>query len=44
MCVTARTIGEAVPRGAYETLSGQIHEVQPAVIAPVLIEFFGSED
>jgi pimeloyl-ACP methyl ester carboxylesterase len=40
MCVTARTIAESVPNGAYRILPGQTHEVQPAAVAPVLIEFF----
>jgi pimeloyl-ACP methyl ester carboxylesterase len=44
MCVTARTISKAVPSGAYQTLPGQTHDVQPAVIAPALIEFFRSKD
>jgi pimeloyl-ACP methyl ester carboxylesterase len=43
MCVTARTIAEAVPSGAHLTLPDQTHEVQPAAIAPALIEFFRSE-
>ena len=43
MCVTARTIAEAVPSGAHLTLPDQTHEVQPAAIAPALIEFFRSD-
>jgi hypothetical protein len=43
MCATARTIAEAVPSGAHLTLPEQTHEVQPAVIARALIEFFSSE-
>jgi pimeloyl-ACP methyl ester carboxylesterase len=39
MCVTARTIAEAVPSGEHRTLPGQTHQVQPAAIAPALIEF-----
>jgi len=44
MCTTARTIAEAVPSGAYRSLSGQAHEVQQAVLAPALIDFFKSDD
>ncbi|MGA5843628.1 alpha/beta hydrolase, partial [Streptomyces pseudogriseolus] len=28
------------PRGAYRTLEGQTHMVEPDVLAPVLAEFF----
>ncbi|GAA2557379.1 MULTISPECIES: alpha/beta fold hydrolase [Streptomyces] len=36
----ARAIADAVPRGAYRTLEGQTHMVEPDVLAPVLAEFF----
>lgn len=36
----ARTIAEAVPRGACRILEGQTHMVEPDVLAPVLAEFF----
>lgn len=37
---TGRTLAQALPRGRYETLNGQTHQVDPAVLAPVLREFF----
>ncbi|GGW71127.1 alpha/beta fold hydrolase [Streptomyces griseoloalbus] len=36
----ARAIAESVPQGAYRTLEGQTHMVEPDVLAPVLAEFF----
>ncbi|CAL9590719.1 hypothetical protein SUDANB176_05227 [Streptomyces sp. enrichment culture] len=36
----ARAVADAVPRGAYRTLEGQTHMVEPDVLAPVLAEFF----
>ncbi|MEU0578214.1 alpha/beta hydrolase [Streptomyces griseoincarnatus] len=36
----AKAIAESVPRGAYRTLEGQTHMVEPDVLAPVLAEFF----
>ena len=42
MCATARTISEAVGDGEGLTLEGQTHAVQPAVLAPALVEFFGA--
>ena len=39
-----RTVADAVPDGAYRTLEGQTHMVDPAVLAPVLAEFFGGRD
>lgn len=44
MCVTARTIAEAVPNGAQRTLPGETHDVRPAAIAPALIDFFSGEN
>ncbi|MFF1547594.1 alpha/beta fold hydrolase [Streptomyces sp. NPDC058291] len=35
-----RAVAEAVPDGAYRTLEGQTHMVDPSVLAPVLAEFF----
>lgn len=43
MCVTARTIAQAVPNGEVVTLEGQSHAAQPAVLVPELIRFFGAE-
>ncbi|MEV7793610.1 alpha/beta hydrolase [Streptomyces sp. NPDC087512] len=37
----ARAVADAVPEGAYRTLTGQSHMVEPGVLAPVLTEFFG---
>jgi len=42
MCATARTIGHSVRHGTWRTLAGQTHAVEPAAIAPLLIEFFNS--
>ncbi|MBO0772679.1 MAG: alpha/beta hydrolase [Actinobacteria bacterium] len=39
---TARTISQAAPKAEFRMLDGQTHEVQPAVLAPVLIEFLRS--
>jgi pimeloyl-ACP methyl ester carboxylesterase len=38
----ARALSQAIPRGQLRTLKGQTHEVDPAVLAPVLVEFFAS--
>ncbi|MEU0275225.1 alpha/beta fold hydrolase [Streptomyces sp. NPDC006307] len=37
---TARAVAAAVPRARHTTLTGQIHEVAPQVLAPVLRGFF----
>src|SRR5262249_6814921 len=37
----ARAAADAAPEGAYRTLDGQSHVVDPAVLAPLLVEFFG---
>ncbi|MET9828379.1 alpha/beta hydrolase [Streptomyces sp. NPDC006385] len=37
----ARAIAEAVPEGTYRSLEGQTHMVEPDVLGPVLLEFFG---
>ena len=39
---TARALSRAMPQAEFRTLDGQTHEVSPAVIAPVLVEFLGS--
>lgn len=36
----ARSLAEALPNGRYHTLKGQGHDIVPAVVAPVLEEFF----
>jgi pimeloyl-ACP methyl ester carboxylesterase len=35
-------VADAVPDGAYRCLEGQAHMVDPHVLAPVLVEFFGA--
>jgi pimeloyl-ACP methyl ester carboxylesterase len=35
-----RAVAEALPNAERRTLAGQTHEVDPAVLAPVLVEFF----
>jgi len=40
MLATAETITKALPNAELRILDGQTHEVQPAVLAPVLTEFF----
>jgi pimeloyl-ACP methyl ester carboxylesterase len=42
MRVTAAALAQALPHGQTLTLAGQNHSVDPAVLAPVLIEFFGT--
>jgi hypothetical protein len=37
---TARTLSHAIPHAQLRTLEGQTHEVDPAVLAPALIDFF----
>lgn len=36
----AATLANALPAAQYRTLPGQTHDVDPAVLAPVLVEFF----
>ncbi|HET7244925.1 MAG TPA: alpha/beta hydrolase [Streptosporangiaceae bacterium] len=38
----ARVLSQALPQGQLRTLEGQTHEVNPGVLAPVLVEFFTS--
>jgi hypothetical protein len=33
---------DAIPDARFRTLEGQPHNVDPAALAPVLVEFFGS--
>ena len=42
MPVAARVLSHAIPHGQLRMLEGQTHEVNPAVLAPVLVEFFTS--
>jgi pimeloyl-ACP methyl ester carboxylesterase len=37
---TARALSQAIPHAELRTLAGQSHEVSPAALAPVLVEFF----
>ena len=38
----ARVLSRAIPQGRLRMLAGQTHDVQPGVLAPVLVEFFTS--
>jgi pimeloyl-ACP methyl ester carboxylesterase len=38
----ARVLSQAIPQGQLRMLEGQTHEVDPAVLAPVLVKFFTS--
>jgi pimeloyl-ACP methyl ester carboxylesterase len=40
MAGTARALSQAMPQGRLRILAGQAHAVDPAVLAPVLAEFF----
>ncbi|HEU4947267.1 MAG TPA: alpha/beta hydrolase [Kribbella sp.] len=40
MQLTCRTVADLLPDGRHGTLAGQQHNVDPAVIAPALTEFF----
>jgi pimeloyl-ACP methyl ester carboxylesterase len=42
MHVTALTLANAIPHARHRTLLGQTHEVEAAVLAPVLVQFFTS--
>ena len=39
---TARTLSNAMPHARQRTLEGQTHDINPGVLAPVLVEFFSS--
>ena len=39
---TAQALGKALPHGQLRLLKGQTHDVDPGVLAPVLVEFFTS--
>jgi pimeloyl-ACP methyl ester carboxylesterase len=36
----ARVLSQVIPQSQLQTLAGQTHEVNPGVLAPVLVEFF----
>ena len=40
MHVTAQALGKAMPHAHLRSLEGQTHSVSPAILAPVLVEFF----
>ena len=42
MSRSADAVASAVPGSKHRTLEGQPHNVDPAVVAPVLVEFFGA--
>jgi pimeloyl-ACP methyl ester carboxylesterase len=42
MLQTAAALAKSFPRGEIRVLEGQSHDVDPAVLAPVLMEFFGA--
>jgi pimeloyl-ACP methyl ester carboxylesterase len=39
---TAEALAEAIPDGQVRLLDGQGHDVDPKVLAPVMIEFFNA--
>jgi len=39
---TAAALSRAMPHAEHRTLEGQTHDMNPAVLGPVLAEFFGS--
>ncbi len=41
MADTARTLAKTMPSATLRGLDGQTHDVDPAALAPVLVEFFG---
>jgi hypothetical protein len=38
----AKATADALPTAGHRVLDGQTHDVAPDVLAPVLVEFFGS--
>lgn len=42
MVETAQALAKAMPKGQYRELPGQRHDVDVAVLAPVLVEFFSA--
>jgi len=43
MHASAQALADALPAGQIRTLPGQTHEVNPEVLAPLLVEFFDQE-
>jgi pimeloyl-ACP methyl ester carboxylesterase len=41
---TARALADVIPEGQHHTLEGQEHNVDPSVLAPVLVEFFKAQN
>jgi hypothetical protein len=41
---TAQVLASILPAGQARTLEGQTHDLVPAVLVPVLEQFFGSSD
>jgi hypothetical protein len=41
---TAQVLANILPAGQVRTLDGQTHDIVPAVLAPVLEQFFGGSD
>ena len=44
MNTTAVSLAKAIPNAEHRTLEGQTHDVEASAIAPVLVEFFNSND
>jgi len=42
MLQAAQAVADALPTASYRSLEGQTHDIVPAVLAPVLEEFFAS--
>src|SRR5437660_3998915 len=39
---TAKTLSKTIPVATRRTLDGQTHDVEPAALAPVLVDFFAA--
>ena len=39
---TAAALSRAMPHAQHRILEGQTHDMNPAVLGPLLVEFFGS--
>jgi hypothetical protein len=44
MLQAAQAVADALPNAEYRSLSGQTHDINPQVLAPVLEEFFNSQE
>jgi hypothetical protein len=42
MTDTAAALGRAMPHAQHRILEGQTHDMDAAVLGPLLVEFFGS--